>query len=225
MNTEARKTIDDILATLKERLATPGQSLLPVLSAMGRLSKYSLSNQLLIFAQRPDATRVMGYQAWRHAGYQVRKGEKGIMIYAPMTFHDDDADLGEPARRVAFRVTYVFDITQVDALDGVLPMESAVPATPLRALEQLKAFLVGHNLELAYASLGAGCYGWTNGRRITCANNLSPAVEFTTLVHETTHAMLHFPTDGSPRPDLTTREVSGASDTYFGGALTGVYLF
>ena len=86
MNTEARKTIDDILATLKERLATPGQSLLPVLSAMGRLSKYSLSNQLLIFAQRPDATRVMGYQAWRHAGYQVRKGEKGIMIYAPMTF-------------------------------------------------------------------------------------------------------------------------------------------
>ena len=53
---------------------------------MSRFSKYSLANQMLIFAQRPDATHVCGYRAWNKAGYQVRKGENGIAIYAPVRF-------------------------------------------------------------------------------------------------------------------------------------------
>ena len=61
---------------------------------MSRFSKYSLANQMLIFGQRPDATHVLGYRAWNNAGYQVRKGEKGIAIYAPMRFTRED-----PARR------------------------------------------------------------------------------------------------------------------------------
>ncbi|MGE3594165.1 MAG: ArdC family protein [Dehalococcoidia bacterium] len=214
MTTDVRQSLDSLLATLKGELATPGHSLLPMLTMMGRFPQYSLSNQLLILAQRPDATRVKGYRAWNKAGYQVRKGEKGIAIYAPMRVRDDGADADptagdSPATRLLYRVAYVFDVSQVEAVPNFAGDRldlNAAPASPLRCLEQLKAFLVGHNLELTYATLDAGCYGWTNGRRITCANNLSPAVEFTTLVHETTHALLHFPIDGSPRPDLTTRE-------------------
>ena len=84
--TDTRNTIDALLDTLKERLAAPGTSLVPFLTTMSRFSKYSLWNQMLIFAQRPDATRVCGYRAWNKAGYQVRKGEHGIAIYAPMLF-------------------------------------------------------------------------------------------------------------------------------------------
>ena len=232
MSTDVRQSLDALLATLKTELATPGHSLLPMLTMMGRFPKYSLSNQLLILAQRPDATRVMGYRAWNKAGYQVRKGEKGIMIYAPMRVRDDSGDADptsgdSPATRLLYRVAYVFDITQVEHLTAFTGDRLDVQPTaaePLRCLEQLKAFLVGHNLELAYASLGAGCYGWTNGRRITCANNLSPGVEFTTLVHETTHALLHFPADRGQRPDLTTRETEAEAvawllSTQFG--LTG----
>ena len=58
MNTEARTSIDTLLTTLKESLAQPGQSLLPLLTSMSRFAKYSLANQMLIFAQRPDATHV-----------------------------------------------------------------------------------------------------------------------------------------------------------------------
>jgi hypothetical protein len=36
MNTEARTSIDNLLTTLKERLAEPGQSLLPLLGVMSR---------------------------------------------------------------------------------------------------------------------------------------------------------------------------------------------
>ncbi|MBP7589814.1 MAG: DUF1738 domain-containing protein, partial [Thermoanaerobaculia bacterium] len=67
MNTEARTSIDTLLTTLKAELAQPGQSLLPLLGTMSRFSKYSLANQMLIFAQRPDATHVCGYRAWNQA--------------------------------------------------------------------------------------------------------------------------------------------------------------
>ena len=83
----AKASIDALLTTLKEQLAQPGQSLLPLLGAMSRFSKYSLANQMLIFGQRPDATHVLGYRAWNDAGYQVRKGEKGIAIYAAVRLH------------------------------------------------------------------------------------------------------------------------------------------
>ena len=86
MNTEARSSIDNLLSTLRESLAQPGQSMIPLLTSMSRFAKYSLANQMLIFAQRPDATCVQGYRAWNKAGYQVRKGEHGIAIYAPMLF-------------------------------------------------------------------------------------------------------------------------------------------
>jgi len=47
-------------------------------------SRYSLGNLVLIGAARPDATCVAGYGAWRKAGRQVRPGERGIRILAPI---------------------------------------------------------------------------------------------------------------------------------------------
>ena len=175
MNTEARSSIDNLLSTLRESLAQPGKSLLPLLTSMSRFAKYSLANQMLIFAQRPDATCVMGYRAWNKAGYQVRKGEHGIAIYAPMIFaskRDTAAESDtDAAPRLGYRVAYVFDVAQVDAIAGT--DAAAVTATPTdtgahRHLEALKAFLVGHNVELEYKALAPGLLGYTNGRRITC---------------------------------------------------------
>ena len=45
--------------------------------------RYSPNNSLLIFLQRPDATRVAGYKRWRELGRQVRRGEEGLRIFAP----------------------------------------------------------------------------------------------------------------------------------------------
>ena len=156
MNAEARTSIDNLLTTLKERLAQPGTSLLPLLTTMSRFSRYSLANQVLVFAQRPDATHVQGYRAWTKAGYQVRKGEHGIAIYAPMRFTQRDSDTlddgATASPRLGFRVAYVFDISQVDALAGTDTTSPAAVAaaspTAHRHLEALKAFLVGHNVEL-----------------------------------------------------------------------------
>jgi antirestriction protein ArdC len=227
---DARTTIDTLLATLKSELAQPGRSLLPLLGIMSRFTKYSLSNQMLILAQRPDATHVQGYRAWNKAGYQVRKGEHGIAIYAPMLFAnkreraaDTDTDA---APRLGYRIAYVFDIAQVDPLDGSIAAPSATSDAGCteahRHLEALKAFLFGHNVELEYLPLTRGLLGYTDGRRITCGLGQAPHVEFSTLAHETTHVLLHFPADRAPRPDLTTRETEAEAVTYLLCAQLGI---
>jgi antirestriction protein ArdC len=220
MNTNSHKSLDDLLATLAEQLGESGQNLIPMLGVMSRFSKYSLSNQLLIFLQRPNATRVQGFQGWTKAGYVVRKGEKGIAIYAPMRFRHDDAAEStasdDEQSRLGFRVAHVFDVSQVQPLSGALAIDTTAPIdthppAPLACLESLKAFLSTEGIALVYAALAPGHYGQTDGQTITCAQGLAPHIEFATLVHETTHTLLHF---SGERPNLTTRETEAEAVTY-----------
>jgi len=91
-----------------------------------------------------------------------------------------------------------------------------------RALEALKAFLVGHNVELDYLLLAPGLMGYTDGRRITCGLDQASHVEFATLAHETTHVLLHFPADRNTRPNLTIRETEAEAVTYLLCAQLGI---
>lgn len=48
------------------------------------MNNYSFSNAMLTYIQKPDASYVMGYEAWKTVGRQVNKGAKGIKILAPV---------------------------------------------------------------------------------------------------------------------------------------------
>jgi len=169
----------------------------------------------------------------------VRKGEKGIAIYAPMRFTREDPDTLEPHSRTGFRVAYVFDLAQVERIpNGDSASEPGTSTPPIdapaltdstaahRHLEALKAFLVGHNVELEYQTLARGLLGYTNGRRITCGADQASHVEFATLAHETTHLLLHLArnADGTAgaRPDLTTRETEAEAVTHLLCAQLGI---
>ena len=54
------------------------------LRTLSRFYSYSFNNWLLIYTQRPDATRVAGFQTWKSLGRFVKKGEHGIRIFAPI---------------------------------------------------------------------------------------------------------------------------------------------
>jgi glutamate synthase domain-containing protein 3 len=55
------------------------------LDIQSRFHEYSSRNTLLIKHQRPDATRVAGYNTWRNDFERhVRKGESAIWIWAPI---------------------------------------------------------------------------------------------------------------------------------------------
>ena len=62
---------------------------------MAKFRAYSFLNVLLILKQCPNAGRVAGYKTWQSLGRQVKKGETGIMILAPM-FHKRTEKTEEP---------------------------------------------------------------------------------------------------------------------------------
>ena len=60
------------------------------LSCCSKFHNYSLNNTLLILAQKPDASLVAGYRSWQtNFNRHVDKGEKGLMILAPVTYKED----------------------------------------------------------------------------------------------------------------------------------------
>ena len=74
----------------------------------------SIHNACLVALQLPSATILGGYRQWQAAGRQVRKGEHGLMIWAPRM--KKDADTGDE-ERAGFIPINLFDVSQTDAAD------------------------------------------------------------------------------------------------------------
>ena len=88
------------------------------LESRARFRDYSLGNTMLIAYQRPDATRVAGYKAWQSLGRQVRTGEKGLAILAPMvrkvaTAAGEKVDARDDSGRVIVRFRTVWCSTSL----------------------------------------------------------------------------------------------------------------
>ena len=73
--------------------AGKSETLAAYLTAMARFHNYSFGNILQIARQRPDATRVAGFGAWKELGRFVKRGEKGIQILAPVVGYRRKKDL------------------------------------------------------------------------------------------------------------------------------------
>ena len=56
------------------------------LKVMSRFPTYSVNNQMLIRLQRPNATKVAGYNKWQQFERHVKRGEHGITIIAPTPY-------------------------------------------------------------------------------------------------------------------------------------------
>src|SRR5580698_3485966 len=95
------------------------------LRAAARLGE-TWANVLLISSRIPDATLVRGYEAWRAAGRQVNRDEKGIEIFSGMRRKEPDGRGAEEADqdhswRDARRVAYVWDLSQTTGQPVSLP--------------------------------------------------------------------------------------------------------
>ena len=101
------------------------------LRAAARLHGETWANVLLISSRIPDATLVRGYEAWRAAGRQVNRDEKGIEIFSGMRQREPDRHGAEETGqdhswRDARRVAYVWDLSQTTGQP--VPIPSAFPA-------------------------------------------------------------------------------------------------
>lgn len=168
------------------------------LESRARFHDYSFGNVMLIAFQRPDATQVAGYKAWQSMGRQVRKGEKGIAILAPIVrrVKDEDGETREVRddsgrRVVGFRTVYVFDVAQTDGEE--------LPEAPCRRLEGDSGLtdaadaLAGHaraeGLEVARETVPGSANGYIDrsGRCVVIDAGLSRDQSLKTLVHELAH--------------------------------------
>jgi antirestriction protein ArdC len=194
MTTEQAKSLTETaISKLMEALERgQSQALKSYLSVMSRFHRYSWGNVLLIYSQRPDATHVAGFQAWLKLRRYVRKGEKGIVILAPMVGRKkSDDELTEDAltRLFGFRAAHVFDLSQTDG--DPLPEFATVKGDPQAYTDRLKHFVAGQNITLEYDSKIAPAKGLSCGGKITLLPDLDPAEHFAVLVHEAAHELLH----------------------------------
>lgn len=81
------------------------------LDVMARFPNHSASNALLIFDQRPDATRIGDSKFWSEKGGKINKGERGMSILVPGNqYTRDDGSIG-----TFYEVKKVFDESQTSA--------------------------------------------------------------------------------------------------------------
>ncbi len=172
-----------------------------------RFHRYSASNSLLILVQKPNATRVAGYKRWRELGRQVRRGEEGLKILAPIFRTVEDEQGGEKARVLcSFKVVKVFDVSQTDPVPGSEPMPEKPRPRELHGdsdaahslVRSLLGFCKSEGVPVSEddAGLDALCPG-ANGvyllreKRILLRSTLSADGRAKTLAHELAHHLLH----------------------------------
>ena len=223
-----RETADQALATLADALETGKSDVLKdYLAVMARFHRYSFGNVLLIAAQRPDATLVAGFRRWNELERHVMKGEKGIGIMAPLvrTERNETESAGEvpegEARVVrGFRVVYVFDVSQTEGKP--LPEPEKVRGDPGPWLERLTKHVDGRGIELVKTPMPHGQFGLSEGGRIELAQGMSLAQEFTVLVHELAHEMLHHDPAGQRPRSRTVRETEAEAVAFVVGTSAGL---
>ncbi|MFN0026962.1 MAG: ArdC-like ssDNA-binding domain-containing protein [Acidimicrobiales bacterium] len=201
-----------------------------MLQVAARFHTYSPNNVWLILAQNPDATQVAGFHTWRKVGRQVRKGERGIAILAPLVSRArpvTERDTAEHPGLVrvlrGFRVVYVFDLAQTDgnALPDVAPtmLTGQDPTGWYDRVASLVA-TAGFTLQRKDCSPANGTTNFTT-RQVTVRPDLSPAGAVKTLAHELGHVLLH---DDAERTalDRARFEVEAESVAYLVCATVGI---
>ena len=178
---------------------------------MSLFHRYSPTNSMWIMAQLqqraaagergPEPTGVVAsYRTWQQLGRQVRKGERGIMVWHPKT-HWVDPATGERARppktaqdrarldrRVSFGIGYVFDQASTDGE----PLELGRPApadAPRELADHLDRYCRQHRIAVEVRPLRPGLHGYyqREGDRIVLADGASAGERVATLAHELAH--------------------------------------
>ena len=213
------------------------------LQVMSKFHNYSFNNTLLIAMQKPDASLIAGFNAWKNNfGRNVMRGEKGIRILAPSPYkirqevEKKDPQTGKtviggdgkPVTETkeiqipAYKVVAVFDVSQTEGRE--LPSLSANELTgDVEKYEDFFAALEKTSpVPMGFEKIEGTAHGYYHleEKRIAIDEGMSELQNLKTAIHEIAHAKLHdidlnAPQEEQPdRPDRRTREVQAESVAY-----------
>ena len=170
------------------------------LDTVSRFHKYSISNTMLIWMQCPNATHVAGFHTWLSLDRHVRKGEKGIRIFAPMPYRKTVSTFDEKTEefeeheigQIRFRAVSVFDISQTDGADLAAPPVTLLAGDDVGLWPSLAAVAQTERLTIDRKpgrGGNGGANGWYDriGREIWIHPDLEPVMAAKTLCHEIAH--------------------------------------
>lgn len=213
---ELRGRIDDHIDALARAVedVRASEDFRRYLDVQARFHAYSWHNCMLIFMQRPDATRVAGYRAWQKLGRQVRKGERGIRILAPCPYKreretangDTETDQG-----VFFKAVSVFDVAQTDG--DALP-EVDVPTIESAAddlLARLARVAESREISVTFHAVSGGAFGLSKNGAIEIDNRHPTGQQAKTLAHELAHEALHWDIKGTFTRSLAELEAEAVA--------------
>jgi len=196
---EIRKMGEEAITKLAAELETrPSEALQKYLRAMASASlrRYSVGNLLLILGQCPNATKVAGFHAWQRMGRHIKKGSRGIAIFAPMVLRKkmvvvtgpDEDDITEKEEEVVrYKPVYVWDVTMTEGKP--LPEPNRVQGEPGVYLQHLEDYVARLGIKLEYGPT-MDAEGFTTGDRIVLKLAMAPAATFAVLAHELAHVRL-----------------------------------
>ena len=237
------KNSADRMKEITDRLETGIQELFEsdrfraYLDTMARFHNYSFNNTILIAMQ--GGQLVAGYNKWRDEFHRnVKKGEKGIKIFAPAPYKvkkdvpkldaqgqpvkDKDGNTVTEQKEVqvpAFKIVSVFDVSQTEGEPlpslGVEELTGSVEQYQdfFKALEQTSPVPIG------FEDIPGGSHGYYHltEKRIAIQEGMSELQTLKTAIHEIAHSKLHAIDPEAPatdRPDSRTREVQAESVAY-----------
>lgn len=235
----AKDKLEEITAKLEQGIADvcTSENYQAYLKTMAKFHKYSYNNSLLIWMQKPEATMVAGYNAWKSKfERQVMKGEHGITIIAPCPSQKTEEILkldpktlqpildsnGVPVKEkttissMRFKATTVFDVSQTEG--------KPLPAPPIKDLSgnvenyatMLQALIQAAPCPVSFGDPGSGAKGsFDRGTQsITIKEGMSQQETLATLVHEIGHSHLHADPEEAKKLERGTREVQAESVAY-----------
>ena len=207
------------------------------LNTMAKFHNYSLNNILLINMQKPGATMVAGYNAWKKLhGRNVMKGEKGIRILAPSPYKvkrqvekinpqtqrpvlDKDGKPIVEEQEVtipAYKVVSVFDVSQTEGKD--IPILGVNELTG--EVDNYDTFFEALNwscpipINFEEISTGAKGYFSLTNNEIAVKQGMSQLQTVKTTVHEMAHQKLHSNQDPLNQKTRSSKEVEAESVAY-----------
>lgn len=180
---------------LKEEMETGHSArFLKYLDFISSFHRYSSYNQMLIFIQNPDATLVAGCRAWQEKGYQVKRGERGIMILAPVFVKEktagEEGGVDESRRLVGFKAVHVFDAGQIT--EPVETFFQTLPDDAQAQFELVHRAVTADGIVVGEQPLSHGAQGASRGGAITLRRGLDSRTRTHVLIHEWAHELIHW---------------------------------
>ena len=207
------------------------------LTKMSQLNNYSNRNLRLILAQNPEARQVTSFKQWKeNFGRYVKKGEKALRIFKPMTKIKKDENNqpildknGKPETVTFFGLVPVFDVSQTEGKEMPKAAEVKEQLTDLdyaNLYRALMAIAKENDVSVRFEEMENnkhGYYSVPENQIVLRSNEMNKAQIIKTFLHEMAHAELHH-ADNPQKENLTrsTAELQAESVAYVVSSYYGI---